>query len=140
MPAAQPQVHRRTLSRALAFVCAVALAAGALWTGWHGDDTPAAWRTVLSDVDDDGQGDSVGRLVRATHLRRDVDRDERFADRSAERFRTSPHTPPAILTAATALHVPSSFRAVVRVTPPPIVRRSSRTSTRAPPALLFHAV
>jgi hypothetical protein len=140
MPVLQPQVHRRALSRALAFVCAVALATGALWTGWHGDDTPAAWRTVLSDVDDDGQGDSVGRLIRAAHLRRDVDRDERFADRSTERFRTAPHTPPAILTAATALEVPSSWVAVVRSAAPPIVSRSIRTSSRGPPAPLSHAV
>ena len=140
MPAVQLEVHRRTLSRALAFVCAVALATGALWTGWHGDDTPAAWRTVLSDVDDDGQGDSVGRLVRAAHLRRDIDRDERFADRHAERFRTTPHTPPAILTVATALQVPSSLPVVARVAPPATVSRSNRTSSRAPPALLFHAV
>jgi hypothetical protein len=133
MPILSTPARRRSLSRPLVFVCAIALAAGTLLAGWHGDDTPEAWRTVVSDVDDEGQ--SVGRLVRTAHARRDADRGDRFVDSRAG-TRTTPEGSPAILATATVLDLSWSHVAVGRTPAPPALPRSTSTSSRAPPALL----
>ena len=133
MPAVFAQSYRHTVKRVLACLCVVALAAGTLWSAWPGDDTPEAWRTVVTDADDDGQGESIGRLIRAAHVRRDADRANPRIDRQTGHARSAGDGPLAIVVGMAALDGPPASRPVAAAGSGAPVTRPASSASRAPP-------